>query len=153
MIDFFAQNHSHFWFLVAGISFVLELAVMGLSGPLLFFAIASFFTAILSSLGIISGWEFEIFTVGILTAVIALVLWKPLKKFQNRNSGSDTSSDMIGLTVPTAEEITHMGGAIRYSGINWKARLDQDYSEAIPASTMCQISAVQGNVMIVKPAE
>jgi len=151
LINFFTENHSHLLFLIAGISFVLELAVMGLSGPLLFFAIACFLTAILSSLGIITGWEVELFSIGLLTSLIALILWKPLKRFQNRNPGDDTSSDMIGLSVPSATKIDHLNGAIRYSGVNWTARLDNAYSDSIAEGTMCEICAVKGNVMIVKP--
>ena len=56
---------------------------MGLSGPLLFFAIASLTTGILVSVGFIDGWQSEILTVGLLTAVVAAILWKPLKSLQN----------------------------------------------------------------------
>jgi len=150
LIQYFSENHGQLFFLIAGVSFMLELTVMGLSGPLLFFAIASFITAILSSLGIITGWELELFTLGLLTAIVALVLWKPLKNFQNRGDGKDNSSDMIGLSVPCVIEVTAVDGAIKYSGINWKARLDEQQSEPIPEGTMCKISAVEGNVMIVK---
>ena len=52
-------NHDHFFYILAGISFILELSVLGLSGPLLFFAMASLATAILISAGLISGWELE----------------------------------------------------------------------------------------------
>ena len=150
LIHYFSENHSQLFFLIAGLSFMIELTVMGMSSPLLFFAIASFITAILSSFGIISGWELELFILGLLTVVVALVLWKPLKNFQNRGDGTDNSSDMIGLTVPCMVEVTAIDGAIRYSGINWKARLDKQQSEAIAEGTLCKITAVEGNVMIVK---
>ena len=129
---------------------MVELTVMGMSGPLLFFAIASFLTAILSSLGIIAGWEIELFCLGVLTAITAFLLWKPLKNFQNRGDGTDSSSDMIGLLVPCAIEVNATGGAIKYSGINWKARLDKQQTETITEGSMCKITAVDGNVMIVK---
>ena len=48
------------------------------------------------TLGIISGWEMEVLSVGVLAALSAALLWKPLKKFQNAGGGRDTSSDMIG---------------------------------------------------------
>lgn len=150
LFKYFSENHGQLFFLIAGISFLIELSVMGMSSPILFFAIASFITAILSSLGIISGWELEILSLGILTALTAFALWKPLKSFQNRGDGTDTSSDMIGLTVPCVVEVTTVGGSIKYSGINWNARLDKQQIETIPEGVMCKISAVDGNVMIVK---
>lgn len=150
LVQYFSENHGQLFFLIAGVSFMIELTVMGMSSPILFFAIASFITAILSSFGIISGWELELFSLGLLTAIAALALWKPLKSFQNRGDGKDTSSDMIGLSVPCSVEVTAVDGAIKYSGINWKARLDPQQTEPVVEGTMCQISAVEGNVMIVK---
>jgi len=88
--------------------------------------------------------------VGVLTAAIAALLWKPFKRFQNSGGRSDTSSDMIGLTVPVSAEISHNGGSIRYSGINWKARLALASETAIAPDERCEIVAVEGNVMIVK---
>ena len=152
LLTYFSQNHDQLLYLVAGVSFIAELTLMGLGGPLLFFAIACFLTAILISLGVISGWEAEAFTVGILTAAITLLLWKPLKRFQNSGGGADTSSDMIGKQVTTRSEVTSSsGGSIRYSGIDWNARLAEGMELSIPADTTCEIIGVAGNVMLVKP--
>ena len=74
-MEYFLENPDHLWYLIAGISFVIELSIMGLSGPLLFFAIASLLTGILVSIGIIDGWQSEVFSVGLLTALIAFILW------------------------------------------------------------------------------
>tara|TARA_B100000809_G_scaffold266065_1_gene327175 strand:+ start:9873 stop:10337 length:465 start_codon:yes stop_codon:yes gene_type:complete len=150
IVQYFSNNHDQLLYVIAGLSFVVELSVMGMGGPLLFFAAASFITGILVSMGVISGWEAEVFTVGVLTAAIAALLWKPFKRFQNSGGRSDTSSDMIGLTVPVSAEISHNGGSIRYSGINWKARLALASETAIAPDERCEIVAVEGNVMIVK---
>ena len=151
-MQYFIENPDHLWFLIAGLSFVIELSIMGMGGPLLFFAAATFITGLLVSLGVISGWEAEVFAVGVLTAIIAAFLWKPFKRFQNSGGKADTSSDMIGLNVPASAEITANGGSIRYSGINWNARLDQDSGcESIAADIRCTITGVDGNVMLVKP--
>ena len=83
IVQYFSSNHDQLLYLIAGLSFVIELSVMGLGGPLLFFAAASFITGILVSMGVISGWEAEVFSVGVLTAIIASLLWKPFKRFQN----------------------------------------------------------------------
>lgn len=153
IMQYIAGHHDHFFYLVAGISFIVELTILGFGGPLLFFAIASFMTGVLISLGVISGWEMEIFTLGVLTALTTLLLWKPLKNFQNSGGGADTSSDMIGKQVSASSDITANTGSIRYSGIDWNSRLDnQAEVETIADGEPCIITSVNGNIMIVKPA-
>ena len=152
VINYFYENHAQLFYLIAGVSFIIELTVLGMTGPLLFFAIASVFTGILIHLNIVSSWESEVLSVGVLTAIIATLLWKPMKQFQNAGSGTDTSSDMIGKRVPSSSEITHTKGHIRFSGIDWNARLTDDCEEPLVKSdTPCIIVGVEGNVMVVKP--
>jgi len=154
LVDYFLNNHDKLLYLLAGLSLVLELTVMGLSGPLLFFSIACAITGVLSSVGLVTDWEYEVLSVGLLSVVCAGVLWRPLKAFQGTAHVSDTSSDMIGQTVPVNDEVTHSGGSIRHSGINWQARLDDSATVASLESGMrVEIVAVEGNVMIVKPVK
>lgn len=152
IIPYFLENHDHLLYFIAGISFIADLSLIGFGGPLLFFAIACFLTGILTSLGAISGWEIEVLVVGVLTCFIAFLLWKPLKSFQNSGGGSDTSSDMIGRQVMTSNIVTINDGSIRFSGIDWNARLSPDCTvTSMHSGSACIISAVDGNVMIVKP--
>ncbi len=153
-MEYFLENPDHLWYLIAGISFVIELSIMGLSGPLLFFAIASLTTGILVSIGFVEGWQSEILTVGLLTAVVAVILWKPLKSLQNSKGKTDDSSDMIGLQVPASSEIDAVSGTIRYSGIDWQARLaDEANGGCISESSQCEIVGVTGTTMLVKALE
>jgi len=152
IINYFSENNAQLFYLVAGISFVLELGVLGMTGPLLFFAIASVVTGLLIQSNLISSWESQFLCVGVLTAIITLFSWKPLKRFQNSGGGADTSSDMIGKKVPSSSEITHENGKIRFSGIDWSARLAIDCEEeSVKANTSCIITGVEGNIMLVKP--
>lgn len=152
-MEYFLENPDHLWYLIAGISFVIELSIMGLSGPLLFFAIASLMTGILVSIGVVDGWQSEILTIGLLTALVAAILWKPLKSLQNSKDKTDNSSDMVGLQVLVSEDITATAGSIRYSGINWQARLAEGANVAlINEQSQCLIVAITGNTMLVKPA-
>jgi membrane protein implicated in regulation of membrane protease activity len=150
IIDYFLNHHDKLFYLIAAVSFIVELSVLGLSGPLLFFAIASAITGILISLGIMSGWEYEILTLGLLTGVSALVLWKPLKTFQNATEQHDTSSDMIGRKVTVSKTVTHSEGSIRFSGVDWPSRLaDESSEDTINESELCVIVAVDGTIMLV----
>jgi len=150
-MEYFLENPDHLWYLIAGISFVIELSIMGLSGPLLFFAIASLGTGILVSIGFVNGWQSEVLTVGLLSAIVAVILWKPLKSLQNSKNKTDNSSDMVGLTVLASSDINATSGSIRYSGIDWQARLADDVNEElITDKSQCQIVAITGNIMLVK---
>ena len=47
---------------------------------------------------------------------------------------------------------THEDGSIRFSGIDWSARLSNDTQEtSVAANTSCIITGVDGNTMLVKP--
>ena len=151
MLEAFMNDHANIWFFIAGLSFVIELSVMGLSGPLLFFAMAAFITALLTHFNVIYSIPIEIFITAILTGLIALVLWKPLKQFQNTKTTTDNSSDMVGIKVKASSIITVDEGTIRYSGLNWQARLsEQANSEQIAPDTTVKIVAINGNIMIVE---
>ena len=151
-MQYFLENPDHLWFLIAGASFVIELSIMGLSGPLLFFALASLVTGILVSVGFIDSWQSEILSVGVITAIIAAILWKPLKSLQNSKGDTDNSSDMIGLKVPASSDITDVSGSIRYSGIDWQARLADDAAvDSVHNANLCKIVAISGNTMLVAP--
>jgi len=153
LIEYIAGHHAEVFYFIAGISLIVELTITGLSGPLLFVAFASLLTGLSIDLGLISGWETEIFVLGVLSAVITLVLWKPFKNFQNDSDGSDSSSDMIGKQVLVSAEITAASGSIRYSGINWNSRLVEGVSTPIAEGQNCIITAVNGNIMIVEAVD
>ena len=150
-VDYFFQNHDKLLYTLAGILLLVELTVLGLSGPLLFIAMACAITGLFVTFGFVSSWEFEAFSVGLLSLSIAIMLWKPLKQLQGPNKISDNSSDMIGQIVPVSEQVTRNGGSIRYSGINWQARLDPSSNvETLNSGERVEICGVEGNVMIVK---
>lgn len=151
MMEHFSQHHDQLLFAIAGLCLLLEMGVLGMSGPLLFLALSCLVTGVLSNLGIISGWEAEIFFVGALSAISAAVLWKPLKKFQNAKEQPNTSSDMIGRQLPVTFAVTQDQGRVSYSGIEWQARLETSNLNEIPLAARAEVVAVDGSLLIVKP--
>ncbi|WP_019613936.1 NfeD family protein [Psychromonas ossibalaenae] len=150
IFEYLLNNHDKLLYGIAGICLLVELTVIGLSGPLLFIAIGSALTGALVSLGLISSWEMELLFVGLFSFLSALLLWKPLKHFQGTKAVADNSSDMIGQTVPVSETVTVNGGKIRFSGINWNARLSEDASvESIAADTRAVITGMDGNIAVI----
>jgi inner membrane protein len=149
LFEYFSLHHDHLLYAIAGLCLIVELSVLGMSGPLLFLALSCLLTGLMVSVGIISGWESEVFSVGALAALSAYLLWKPLKKFQNAGGGRDTSSDMIGKVLPVTQAITRNQGAVSYSGIDWQARLESGTSETIAADARVRVVAVDGSLLIV----
>jgi len=150
LIEHFAQHHDQLLYAIAGLCLVLELGALGMSGPLLFIAIGSALTGVLVSLGIVSGWEIEMVAVGIITVISAALLWKPLKRFQNAKIEPDTSSDMVGRSLPVSVAISRDQGRVSYSGIEWQARLAEGQSDVIPEGAHAQVVAVDGSRLLVK---
>jgi membrane protein implicated in regulation of membrane protease activity len=151
LISYFAEDHDKLLYVLAGVSLLLELTVTGVSGILLFFAIACVLTGLLVSFGLINGWEVEVLLVAVFSLLSAVLLFKPLKKFQGTTkSVNDDSSDLIGQTVAVSETVTQTSGSIRHSGINWQARLsDTANVTTLEASAQVVIIAVQGTLVIV----
>lgn len=153
-MQYLFENHDSILYTLAGIMLVLELTVMGMSGPLLFVAIGCAITGIFVTNGLVSTWEVEVLSVALISLVAALLLWKPLKKLQGESTQvADTSSDMIGQVVKASSDISIADGTIRYSGIDWQARISREQEvETIASGAAVEIIAVDGTTMIVKPA-
>lgn len=151
LIDYLQNNHDQLLFVVGAIGLVIELTVMGLSGPLLFFSLGCLLTGLLVTVGAVDSWEFEVLLVGLLTGLSALVLWKPLRHFQGNKVVHDTSSDMIGQKVPVSEVVNMNGGKVRHSGINWNARLSETATvDTLEIGLRVTIVGVDGNILIVE---
>ncbi|MBU1438796.1 MAG: NfeD family protein [Gammaproteobacteria bacterium] len=153
IIDYFSQHHDQLLYAIAGLSLLLELGVLGMSGPLLFFALSCFITGVLVSVGVVSGWEMELLLVGVITVVSAILLWKPFKNYQNAKEAPNTSSDMIGRQLPVSQTITHDAGRVAYSGIEWQARLAADQQGSVVAGARAEVVAVDGSLLLVKAIE
>lgn len=150
IIDYFVQNPAHLFYTITGLCLVMELGVLGMSGPLLFVALGSLLTAILISSGVIDGWQMAILSLGLLTTVSALLLWKPFKRFQNAPVPLDTSSDMIGRILPVVDKITSNSGLVSYSGITWQARLEDSSLHEIDTGSSARVVAVDGSMLLVE---
>lgn len=151
LFEHFSQHHDHLFYAIACVCLLLELGVLGLSGPLIFIAMGCIATGLLITLNIIQGWDIELLMVSVLAMVSAAGLWKSLKKFQNSDGGRDTSSDMIGRTLPVTYTVTHEQGRVAYSGIEWQARLDVTTAEPIATASRAVVVGVDGSLLMVKP--
>ena len=70
LISYFSENHAQLLYLIAGISILIELTVMGLSGPLFFFAIAALLTGMLTHIGLLESWQMELVSLAVITSLL-----------------------------------------------------------------------------------
>jgi membrane protein implicated in regulation of membrane protease activity len=91
---------------------------------------------------------------GVVTALSTLLLWKPLKSFQNKTSETDTSSDLIGKTLIVSETIElKKNGKVSFSGANWTSKADPDFTLAedkLLVDSEVVVTKIIGNTLWVK---
>ncbi|MFT6990101.1 MAG: hypothetical protein ACJASL_002079 [Paraglaciecola sp.] len=124
---------------------VVEVAVLGFSTFVLFFVgCGAVITAGLLYVGIIPDtWLAAMFSTGLLTALSAVLLWKPLKNMQTKVDTTRAKGDLVGHRFVLVEDVApELTPEYHYSGINWKLMA----SEHLVAGT--QVEVIQADVGI-----
>ena len=81
------------------------------------------------------------FSSALLTALLADLLWKPLKNMQTEVDTTKAKNDLIGHRFTLAEDVTpELSPEYHYSGIGWKLKA----SEHLVAGT--QVEVIQADV-------
>lgn len=104
------------------LTLIIEVLILGCSTfVLLFFGIAMLITSGLIYMGMLeANWITTILTLAIITLVLAIVLWKPLKKLQNKPSKTDIKSDFAVITFELEKDLLPSERyTFNYSGIQW----------------------------------
>jgi membrane protein implicated in regulation of membrane protease activity len=149
-MEYFTQHQDYFFYALAGVCLIVELSLLGMSGPLLFVALGSVITGVLISIGLIHSFSIALVVLAGLSLASAALLWGPLKKLQNKAVGPETSSDMVGKVVPVTARITQADGRVSYSGVEWLARLDSSSSEPIEPEHRVEVTSVDGTILVVR---
>ncbi len=147
------DNNLAVFYLIVGLVIIgIDIVIVGLS-PLAFVAVGALLTALLLY---ITGWQLSFMATlalcAVLSFLLALVGQRPLKQFQNSNVQEDNSSDLIGRTLVTTEEVTKVGGLVNWSGTQWRARLADDApSDSIGAGVKVKVLRVVDLSLILEP--
>ena len=117
----------------------IEMLVFAFSSFILFFVgLACFIAGLLIILGLLSpNLTVALFAVAILSGLLAVLLWKPLKDMQNHVDHTPTSGDLVGHSFTLTGDVAP-GQTInyRYSGIEWRVKSDQ----TLAAGTEVEVS-------------
>ncbi|WP_165728426.1 NfeD family protein [Pseudoalteromonas sp. 31A1] len=149
-MDFITQNLPQTLMVLGIVALIIEVAVLGLSTfILLFFGLSLFLTGLLMSFGILpDSLTTALWSNAIVTAGLAVALWKPLKQMQNRVDKKQVNSDFAELTFVLTSDVTEQGLTThQYSGISWKLKSEQP----IGAGTEVLVTKKEVGVMWVTP--
>jgi membrane protein implicated in regulation of membrane protease activity len=130
---------------------VIEIVVLGFSTFVLFFVGgAAIVTAGLLFAGIIPDTLLAaMLSTGILTALSAVMLWKPLKNMQTHVDTTKAKGDLVGYSFVLVEDVApEMTPIYRYSGIDWKLKA----SELIVSGTRVEVIEADVGVFHIKAA-
>jgi len=128
---------------------VIEIAVLGFSTFVLFFVgCAAIIAACLLYVGVIPDTLLSaMFSTGILTALLAVLLWKPLKNIQAKVDTTKAKGDLVGHKFVLVEDVApELTPEYRYSGINWKLKS----SEHLVAGTQVEVIEADVGVFYIK---
>ncbi len=121
----------------------VEMLVFGFSSFILFFiGLACLITGLLMILGLlVSSLTVAFGAVAILSGLLAVLLWGPLKDMQNHVDNTPVGGDLVGHSFILSGDVAP-GQTIkyRYSGIEWRVKSEQP----LPAGT--EVEVIVANV-------
>ena len=136
--------------IMAGLALlVIEVVVLGFSTFVLFFVgLAAVLAGGLMAVGVVPDSMLNaLSSVGVLTALLAMLLWRPLKSMQDTVESKKVTSDLVGHSFILNEAVSMTKNpAYRYSGIDWKLSSEQELS----AGTLVEVARVAVGKFIVQ---
>ncbi|MEC6797901.1 NfeD family protein [Photobacterium sp. S4TG1] len=134
------------------LTLIIEVLVLGLSTfVLLFLGIALLITSGLIYIGMLeANWITTILTLAIITLVLAITLWKPLKRLQNKPSKTDIKSDFAVITFELEKELLPSERyTYNYSGIQWQIKSKTPIEKGV----MVEVIKKEVGILWVKPVD
>lgn len=157
-MDAFFSNQAMLWLSLGFLLLAIEAIAFGFaSGLLLFGSLGAILTGALIWFTLVPNhFIAAVACFAISTTLIALLLWKPLKRLQSgAELGHDRSSDLIGHSFVLSTDIhQNLSGNQKYSGINWRVEPAAELTEkSITAGTRVNVTAVSVGVFFVTPVK
>ena len=136
--------------IIAGLTLlVIEVLVLGFSTFVLFFVgLAAVVAGGLMAFGVVPDSMLSaLSSVGVLTALLAMLLWRPLKSVQGKVESKKVTSDLVGHSFILTEAVSmSKNPAYRYSGIEWNLSSEQELS----AGTLVEVTGVAVGKFIIQ---
>jgi hypothetical protein len=149
-MDWFSTHLAESLVVTGLLLLAIEIAILGFATFVLFFlGIGAIFAGALMYLGVVPETTMSaVLTVGIITALDALVLWKPLKNIQQHVDTKRASSDLIGHSFTLSDDVSPtLNPQYHYSGIQWTLKS----AKPISAGTSVRVYRADVGVFYVEP--
>ncbi|MBD1583034.1 NfeD family protein [Pseudoalteromonas sp. S16_S37] len=114
------------------IALIIEVAVLGFATfVLLFLGISLIFSGTMMYAGLLANdWMTALWVNAVLTFVLALILWKPLKRLQQPSTDEEISNDFADIDFVLEEDLHDSSQVFHsYSGIQWQLKSEQPLSK------------------------
>lgn len=157
MLEYFNENPESFWFALGALALVIELLVLGMSTIILFMlGLGAITTGTLIYTGVIgNGWLLGTAVTGIIAFAAGVLLWKPLKRYQEADApSSGKSSDFIGMefnlstSLDKANTSTH-----QFSGVTWRVELvGEEGDKSLATGDRVKVVALHPGILVVAQA-
>ncbi len=150
-MDFLLQNLAESLMVLGILALIIEVAVLGFSTfVLFFFGLSLLITGGLMTLDVLSANASTAFwSNAILTALLSLSLWQPLKKMQSQTDDKQVKHDFADHSFVLESDVDSKGESLyQYSGINWKLKSEQP----IEKGTLVRITHMEVGVLWVEAA-
>jgi membrane protein implicated in regulation of membrane protease activity len=138
-------------FIVVGLIFLaIEVLVLGFSTfVLIFVGVGMIVTGIAMATAMVPATlPSALLVTAIISTLVALVSWKPMKRMQNKVEVKQATNDIIGYRFVLSEDLP-FGKTVtyRYSGIVWQVKAKQP----LAVGTEVQIVHMEVGVLTVEP--
>jgi membrane protein implicated in regulation of membrane protease activity len=148
-MDWVSNNLAESLIIVGLALLVVEVVVLGFSTFVLFFVgLAAVITGGLMRIGFLpDSMLAALSSIGVLTALLAIFLWRPLKSMQNNVERKKVTSDLVGHSFILSEAVSMSSNPVyRYSGIDWQLSSEKELS----AGTLVEVAGVAVGKFIIQ---
>lgn len=124
-MEFITNNLPEVLMILGVIALIIEVAVLGMSTfILLFLGLSLLISGLLMNFSVLdSSLTTALWSNSVITAVLAVILWKPLKRLQENRGTQDIQTDFAELTFTLESDVDDKGlSHYAYSGINWQLK-------------------------------
>ena len=151
-MSWFTENLVESLLIIGLVLIGIEVLVLGFSTFVIFFVgLAALVSAGLIFIGVIPASVLSaVLSVGVISGLAAVFLWKPLKRMQSSVEKEQVQNDFIGLRFTLEQDLTTSSKVTyRYSGIDWQLQSDED----IKAGTQVEVINTEVGTFKVVPAD
>ena len=148
MLEYLAQG-----FIILGIILItVEVLVLGLSTFVLLFAgVAMILSGSLMAFHLIeTSWIWAFSSTTLLTFLLSVLFWKPLKAMQNKVDDKETKTEFSDKQFVLEQDVDIKGESqYQYSGVQWQLKSQQ----SIVKGTLVKVDKIEVGVLWVSEAD